>query len=327
MTPFFPMLAFSFSPIVGYLIGGWGLLLTPFLTFVFAPTVDAIFKKRPPWKASQPQWAYDFSLYAYFILHFVLIIWGAYRFSSGELSGWERAGLVLSVGLITGGIGITYAHELIHRRSKFARTVGELILSGVCYGHFAVEHVYGHHVNVATAQCPVSAARGVSFYRYYPRAVIGSFVHALKLKPVRVAGACSVTLAIAIAPTVAWGWEALAFLVAQSFIAFTLLELIDYVEHYGLRREHLPDGRYEAVKAHHSWDTDGALTSLLLANLQRHSDHHLHPLKPYEQLELLPKAPRLPGTYPLMVLLALAPPLWRRVMDSRIPSSSPAPSG
>ncbi len=324
MTPFFPVLIIVLLPHLGQAIGGVGAFLTLLVTFVVAPGIDYLLRGRKPTRAWQPPWAYNFSLYFYGLAHFVLITWGAYRFSQVPLSAIEAVGRVLSVGIVTGGVGITYAHELIHRRSGMSRGLGELMLSSVCYGHFAVEHVFGHHVNVGTPKDPVSAERGVSFYRYLPRAVAGSLAGAIRIRPMRVARTSAISLVMGAALTWAWGTQALVFFLLQSVIAFTLLELIDYIEHYGLRREETSSGRYESVKPHHSWDTDGLITSLLLVNLQRHSDHHLHPLKRYELLELTPGAPRLPATYPWMVLLALVPPLWTRVVDPRIPAAQTA---
>lgn len=251
-----------------------------------------------------------------------------------HLSQGELVRLALAAGLITGGIGITYAHELVHQTSRFERALGEVLLTTTLYGHFAIEHVHGHHVHVGTPRDPVSARYRESFYRFFPRAVFGSFASAWGIQQERMArrglawwhwsnpfwrylGASALWLGLSYALA---GWFGAGLFLLQAVIAFTLLEIVNYVEHYGLARRLLENGRYERVGPHHSWNASHRVTNYLLINLQRHSDHHYHPgrrfplLQHYEETQ----APQLPFGYPTMFMMALAPPLWFRVMNPKV---------
>ncbi len=251
-----------------------------------------------------------------------------------HLTQGELIRLGIAVGIITGGVGITYAHELVHQTNRFERGLGEALLTSTLYGHFAVEHVYGHHLHVGTPKDPVSARFNESFWAFLPRAVVGSFISAWRITMDRLArrglpawhrtnpfwryGAATLAwcaLAYALA-----GWFGVALFALQALIAFTMLEAINYVEHYGLARRLLPDGRYERVAPHHSWNTSNMLTNYLLINLQRHSDHHYKPQRRYPVLQTYDetKAPQLPYGYPTMLTMALLPPLWFRVMNPRV---------
>jgi alkane 1-monooxygenase len=241
----------------------------------------------------------------------------------------------LAVGTVTGGMGITIAHELGHRASRLDRALARALLVSVCYGHFLVEHVRGHHVRVATPDDPATAPRGMSVYRFVPRSVIGSFAHAWKLERMRLAHAgrpawhpanwvLTGTLLSAALLALAWaaaGPAGALLFGLQAVWAFVLLEVINYVEHYGLRRRRV-DGRYEPVRGEHSWNADFTVSNWVLFNLQLHSDHHAHMNKPFEALRTVAQAPQLPAGYPAMVLLALVPPLWFAVMDRRLPAGA-----
>ena len=112
----------------------------------------------------------------------------------------------------------------------------------------------------------------------------------------------------------------LALFVFQALVAIWQLELVDYIEHYGLTRRHLGEGKYEHIKPHHSWNAGHKATNWFLINLQRHSDHHWKPDRRFPLLQTYgtDEAPQLPFGYPVMTTLALVPPLWRRVMNPRV---------
>lgn len=240
-----------------------------------------------------------------------------------------------AVGTATGGMGITIAHELGHRASRLDRALAKVLLVSVGYGHFYVEHVRGHHVRVATPEDPATAPLGMSVYRFIPRTVIGSFAHAWRLERMRLqrkgrsawhpsnwaltGSALSLAL-LALAAVVSGTSGALLFGL-QAVWAVVLLEVINYIEHYGLRRRCI-DGRYEPVREEHSWNADYTVSNWVLFNLQLHSDHHAHMNKPFEDLLTVDDAPQLPAGYPAMVLVALVPPLWFAVMDPRVPVSA-----
>jgi alkane 1-monooxygenase len=95
-----------------------------------------------------------------------------------------------------------------------------------------------------------------------------------------------------------------------------LLEAINYIEHYGLQRRSV-GGRIEAFGVNHAWNADHLLTNAMVANLQRHSDHHMHAWKPYAELAALP-GPQLPTGYAGCLFLASVPRLWFAAMHRRL---------
>jgi alkane 1-monooxygenase len=202
----------------------------------------------------------------------------------------------------------------------------------VCYGHFFVEHVRGHHVRVATPDDPATAPRGMNVYRFIVRSVVGSLMHAWRLEALRLAQRglsawhrsnwvlTGSLMSAALGAMAAWlgGWSGLLLFALQAAVAVVLLEIINYIEHYGLQR-HRIEGHYEPVREQHSWNADFIVSNWILFNLQLHSDHHAHMRRPYEQLRTVHDAPQLPAGYPAMVVLALVPPLWFAAMDPRLP--------
>lgn len=235
-------------------------------------------------------------------------------------------GVAFGAGFLSGAQGITYAHELGHSKRKWDRVLAWILMTSVNYPQFMVEHYRGHHVRVATRDDPASARLGENLWAFLPRTVIGSTVHAWQFDRRRpLVWATAVDVAI-IALLVASGqWKALAFWVGQSAFAVWLLETVNYIEHYGLTRAPLADGRPAPFGVMHAWNADNAVSNSLLANLQRHSDHHMHAWKPYAQLEPLP-GPQLPTGYAGCLLLAAVPPLWFALMHPRLATGRAAPA-
>lgn len=289
--------------------------------FVAIPLIDAILgtdKTNPTadqeksWKQSKV-WAP--ALYLYAITHFAILIIGG---MVALESSWSHVlGIAFVVGLYTGGIGITVGHELCHKKEFLPRITADLLLSSVWYQHFAVEHVRGHHLHVSTPEDPASARRGENVYSFLLRSIVKGFGHALKID----AGKVWIGVAMAMAFTALssfFGAKVLGFFLFQALVAFVLLELVNYIEHYGLSRKPLGNGRYEKVTPIHSWNSAHKFSNLLLFNLQRHSDHHAMANLPYTVLKHHESAPQLPSGYPGMILLALLPPLWFKFMDRRL---------
>ncbi|MEL6288704.1 MAG: alkane 1-monooxygenase [Pseudomonadota bacterium] len=252
----------------------------------------------------------------------------------GTLAGWELWAMAATLGLATGGIGITYAHELMHQRNRFERWLAEVLMCSTLYGHFCIEHVFGHHLHVATPRDPASARPGESLYRFLPRTVIGTLrsAWAIQSEQLRRRELPLWSRQNAFWRYGAWtaAWITLAYLVAgltglgvflvQAVVAVLLLETVNYLEHYGLQRRLLENGRYEPTREHHSWNANHRFTNYMLINLQRHSDHHRHPNRRFPLLQAHDPdtAPQLPYGYSWMVVLALLPPIWFRVMDPRV---------
>jgi alkane 1-monooxygenase len=236
--------------------------------------------------------------------------------------------LGFGVGSVTGGQGITFAHELGHSKSRLDRVLGWLLMGSVGYAHFMVEHYRGHHPRAATFDDPASARRGESLWRFLPRTLSGSLFSAWALEAQRLrqfkrswsqspllwASLMQVVFVLAIAAV--FGALAGLFWLVQAAYAVFLLEAINYIEHYGLQRK-VVAGKREPFAMQHAWNADHVLTNSMIANLQRHSDHHMHAWKPYAELQALP-GPQLPTGYAGCLFLACMPRLWFGVMHKRL---------
>jgi alkane 1-monooxygenase len=282
-----------------------------------------------------PHWSNTVATWLWIPVQLGLLGWILWEIRLGRLAPYEAIGLGMALGLATGGVGITDAHELIHRRAWWERFLGQALLVSVTYHHFYIEHVYGHHRRAGTPADPVTARRGESTLEFLPRAIGRSFVSAWTLEAERLARrggspwslrnrvlaglAAEATLYIAIAFVA--GWLGVAFVAAQSVIAVLLLETINYIEHYGLERRETAPGVYERYGAEHAWDSRFRFSNWLLFNLPNHANHHLHPGRRHDELIYETGAPRLPMGYPLAVVLATLPPLWFKVVDPHLPQA------
>jgi len=237
--------------------------------------------------------------------------------------------LAIAVGGVAGSQGITYAHELGHSRRRADRLLAWVLMGTVLYAHFMIEHYRGHHVRAATDDDPASAREGESLWRFLPRTLAGSWRSAWRLEArwlaqrgrgwlrSPLAGAAAAQAAL-LAGLWAWGGASVVlFWLVQAAYAVFLLETVNYIEHYGLRRERGADGRPEPFGVGHAWNADHLLTNCFIANLQRHSDHHMHAWKPYSTLEPLP-GPQLPTGYAGCIFLAAVPSWWFRLMSRRL---------
>ncbi|MFU8877568.1 MAG: alkane 1-monooxygenase [Wenzhouxiangellaceae bacterium] len=245
---------------------------------------------------------------------------------------WAGLMWLISLGYVGGVLAINVAHELIHRRNRLDRTIGGLLLSTVNYATFKIEHVRGHHVWVATEHDPSTARRGETVYRFIPRALVRNTLNAWKLEAdrLRKLGKSPFSLqneligwqaVVIVFAVVAWGlagWIGLAGFFLQGLIAAATLEAINFIEHYGLERKRLPNGRYEKPEPRHSWNSDFWLSNAMLLQLQRHSDHHANPSRPYTRLRSWPEAPQLPLGYSAMLPITFIPPLYRALIHPRL---------
>jgi alkane 1-monooxygenase len=324
-------------------LGGHAWLIVPAVAFGAIPALDAVIGTDAAIRdeAAPRPGAFDAILALWIPAQLACIVAGVLL--APHLTAVQLVGFALACGIVSGGGGITVAHELCHRKAAWARAGAEVLMASVLYPWFTVEHVLGHHRNVATPVDPATSRLGETVYAFWFRSVFGGLRSAWRLETdrvhkrsirgvgdrrLRMGIEVLAVLAFAVALGGAWG---LLFIALQGFVAVTLLEVINYVEHYGLERQKQPNGRYERVQPWHSWNSNQALTNRFLFNLQRHADHHAFAYRPYDHLRPWLDAPELPMGYPSMVLLALVPPLWRRVMDPRVaalgragPASPPA---
>ena len=324
-------------PPVCYFLGGSYLYLPLLFVFGVIPLFDFWLhdSKNPKacdYHALLKQRYFRNITFIYVPIQLLMIGFSLYAVVNHELTLYEWFGFCLPVGVVSGGVGITMAHELMHKNKNLEKTLSKILLTSVCYGHFFIEHVRGHHVNVATPKDPASARYGESLYRFIPRTLQGSFLSAWHLELQRLArkglkpwGVHNNFWWILGAPCILsllilhfFGLNALVFFLLQSFVAVLMLEIVNYIEHYGLSRKQLAKGQYERVSPKHSWNANHWLTNSVLFHLQRHSDHHTHAGRPYQVLRHLEESPQLPSGYAGMVVLALIPPLWFKIMNPKV---------
>jgi alkane 1-monooxygenase len=333
--------SFIFVPLAwfGASYGGWTLLLVPFAIWYLFIALDGFVGLDL--ENANPQTP-DNNIQTYILLTKLwvpaqfLTLFGLIWFAthSTHLSTLERVGLFFGMGVISGTIGINYSHELMHQKPKLERWLADILLAMVMYSHFRSEHLLVHHRYVGTPRDPVTARYNESFFRYYPRVLWGCLKSAFNAEARmmrrkglpwfaldnpfwRYAGLqlFMVTLAVLLG-----GWSGLVLFLIQAGVAFWQLELVNYIEHYGLTRKHLGDGKYEHVLPRHSWNSAQKASNWLLINLQRHSDHHYKPDRRFPLLQNHSEddAPQLPYGYPVMTLAAMIPPLWRRIMNPKV---------
>jgi alkane 1-monooxygenase len=244
---------------------------------------------------------------------------------------WADALLAVSAGVSAGG-GLTIAHELGHKPNTADQWGAKLILALTGYAHFCIEHNKGHHSQVATPEDPASSRLGESVYAFALRELPGAAKRGWEAEAKRLSVKGSgfwswrndllqgyalhgVLAAIAVG---LGGLALVPFIVLHNLVGWLQLTLANYVEHYGLMREKRANGRYAPCEPHHSWNTNHVVSNLMLFHLQRHSDHHANPMRPYQTLRNFAELPRLPSGYPGAFVLAVIPPLWRRVMDPKV---------
>lgn len=324
---------------LGAVQGGWTVILLPVVTWYFFTLLDALLglykdNADPAIDDSKLTWYRAITLIWAPVQFFTLfgLIW--YVTQTGHLSSLEKIVLFFGVGVITGTVGINYSHELMHQKNKTERRLGDLLLAMVLYSHFRSEHLLVHHRYVGTPRDPVTARYNEGFHRYFPRVLRQSLVSAFKAERDMLARRdlpwtdlsnpffryWALQAAILLLAFVLGGWAGLALFLWQAWIAIWQLELVNYIEHYGLTRKHLGDSKYEHVKPQHSWNAAHKASNWLLINLQRHSDHHYKPDRRFPLLQNYTEAdaPQLPYGYPLMTMAAMVPPVWRRVMNPRV---------
>ncbi|MFC4128039.1 alkane 1-monooxygenase [Nocardia rhizosphaerae] len=347
VAPGAAILACGFVWVFGQL--GWGAVapvwwwIGPLLVYVLLPILDRFFGPdgtNPPEEvmaALEQDRYYRYCTYAYIPLQLVSLVLACYLWSADDLS-WlgldgglglvSKIGLAFTIGAM-GGIGINTAHELGHKKDELERWLSKITLAQTGYGHFYIEHNRGHHVRVSTPEDPASARFGESFWAFLPRSVWGSLRSAWELERTRlerlgkgpftihndVLNAWLMTVVLWTALVVAFGPVILPFLLIQAVYGFSLLETVNYLEHYGLLRRKTASGRYERCTPEHSWNSDHLVTNIFLYHLQRHSDHHANPTRRYQTLRHMDGAPELPSGYASLIGLAYLTPLWRRVMD------------
>lgn len=275
---------------------------------------------------------YNYLLYSLVPIQYGLLWFFLSQLQQADLSITEKVGLATAFGMACGVLGINAAHELGHRRSKFEQRMSKMLLASTQYMHFFIEHNRGHHRHVSTDQDPASARYGENVYQFWVRSILGGWVSAWELESKRLRQKNTrawsiqnemlqfqITQALMLlAVALLFNLSTMLYYLLAAVIGIVLLETVNYIEHYGLRRRQTAENRHERTLPIHSWNSNHPVGRLLLLELSRHSDHHYISSRPYPLLRHFDESPQMPTGYPGMMLLALVPPLWFRVMHRRI---------
>lgn len=327
------------SALIYFALGGpvWAVLLPLIHTYVLIPVLDGVVGEdwhNPPEEVVPAMTAdrfYTWIAYAAVPFSYVNLIGAMWFVATQDLPLWAAIALTIGMGL-QNGQAIVLAHELGHRLDTASRWMAKIALGAVGYGHFCAEHNAGHHVNVATPKDCASSRMGESVYAFGRRELPGAMRGGWALERRRLTAkghgfwsahneilqSYAMTAGVALVLTVWLGAGILPFLFLHHVFGYFALTIVNYIEHYGLLREKKPNGRYEKTQPRHSWNTNHIVSNVLLIHLQRHSDHHANPMRPYQALRTFDRIPRLPSGYPGTMALAACPPLWRRVMDPKV---------
>ena len=341
ITPAFQFgLPYIFAPlmVISWIFGGWTILLVPIFGYIVITIFDGLIGKKlikPTESGDVSENRYKYVLYGWVPVQFFLIFGSLVAiFMFDHLSGTEAFFLMIVQGIISGAVGIVFAHELMHQKTRFERFLSDLLMGMALYGHFRTEHVLVHHRHVGTLKDAVTARYGENFYRFFIRVIPECFLSSWNTEkellqkknlplwdfqnPFYIYVGLMLTFLL-VAMQIGGIVGVICFIV-QAFVAVLHLEVVNYIEHYGLVRQKLDNGKFEPTRPHHSWNANDHASNLLLINLQKHSDHHARPNKKYQHLQSYDAddAPQLPFGYPLMVLLSLIPQFWMKVMNPMV---------
>lgn len=244
----------------------------------------------------------------------------------------EGIGMILNVGVVLGTLGINVAHELGHRQHKFDIILSKILLIPSFYMHFYIEHNLGHHKHIATPKDPATALLNENVYFFWIKSVFKSYLNAWKLEAKRLSKNnfsfwsihnqmiqfVIIQVIYLVAIYYFGGMKCLIFLFLSGLVGILLLESVNYIEHYGLLRKIMSNGKYEPVMPKHSWNSNHELGRIFLYELTRHSDHHYKSTIKYQALSHHDESPQLPFGYPGAILIALIPPIWFSIMNKKV---------
>jgi alkane 1-monooxygenase len=320
-----------------FVAGKW-IFVTPIYVFAFIPLLELVLPyseanmSQAQEEIAKRDWKYDLVVWSVVPVQYMLLFYFLNRVGEGNLTWWEIAGSIFAFGIACGVLGINVAHELGHRNTWYEQTMSKMLLLTSLYMHFFIEHNRGHHKNVSTDEDPASSRYGESIYAFFPRTISDSWRSAWKIETDRLKKAHIpfwslqnemlmyqlIQLAFLGFIAAVWGWKVMLYFMAAAFIGILLLETVNYIEHYGLRRKKIDGAYYDKVLPIHSWNSDHPIGRIMLFELSRHSDHHYLPSRKYQVLRHFDKSPQMPTGYPGMMVLSYFPPLWFKVMHRQI---------
>lgn len=329
-----PLVAFFSINLKGYWCFAtpvYAFIILPFLELILP--VDAHNLDKTEVENKVKNRLFDWLLYLNLPIVFGVLIYGLMQVVSFQLETYEIIGLVFTVGIVLGVNGINVGHELGHRQTSNERFLGKALLLPSLYMHFYIEHNHGHHLHAATKEDPATARYNQSVYSFWFTSTIRQYISAWKIQKKLLKnnnrGFFSVKndmfwyliieAIYLISIFLFFGKFGLLFSILSAVVGFTLLETVNYIEHYGLLRLKTKSGRYERVKEIHSWNSNHVIGRIVLYELTRHSDHHYKSSKKYQVLDCHEESPQMPFGYPTSMVMSLFPPLWFKVMNKRIP--------
>ena len=321
-----------------FTITGWQIWLPLFYAWIFIPLIELMLKPNnrnmgiAEEELAKADKTYDFILYTIVLFQYAALGLFLYAMSHDKMTDVDIIGRIAVMGLLCGTFGINVAHELGHRVNVFEQTLAKMLLLTSQYMHFFIEHNKGHHKRVATPEDPSSARYGEPVYVFYFRTIFFSYFHAWDIanKEVRKKGKPVISLynemirftiiqfAFIGLIFYLFGWIVTLYYLAAALIGICLLETVNYIEHYGLQRKSLGEGKYERAMPEHSWNSNHVIGRLMLFELSRHSDHHYLASRKYQVLRYHENSPQMPTGYPGMIILSLIPPAWFYVMNRKI---------
>lgn len=326
-----PVFLLTFAGLFG---GVWAIVALLYLTLVVF-TMDRLIQYASTDKDTHQEFPGSTTLCVFLGLTHLLLIPVVVLALSGHtgLNNWEKLACYVLFGQYFGQVSNANAHELIHRSNAWLRRLGVAVYASIFFGHHASAHTKVHHTWVGSRRDPNTARFGESVYRFWPRAWWGSFVAGLQAEnqlrsrskvPLKVWSHPYLTYAAISATSLAVSFALAGWMGALSILAVSLYATLqhlasDYIQHYGLVRRRLANGKLEPVGAQHSWNAPQVFSAAMMLNVPRHSDHHLNPSRPYPNLRIEEqRMPILPKSLPAMGVISLWPPLWRAMMDERV---------
>ena len=326
------------SVYIGFYLGGFGFFSGFIIAFVIIPILEFLLRGSTVNRTDLEELSrikllfFDVLLYLNIPLVYGLVFFSGTILYTQSLSTFELVGLVLSLGVILSTCGINVGHELGHRSTAHEQFFSKVLLLPNLYLHFFIEHNQGHHKNVATPEDPASARLGENVYLFFWRSVTQSYLSAWSIEKKRLLRIGYknwsfhnrmvrfqlIQFVYLLLLTFLFDVHVMLLIALSGVIGFLLLELVNYIEHYGLQRKRLPSGRYEPVQPKHSWNSNHEIGRIVLYELTRHADHHFKSTRKFHTLRHFDEAPQLPFGYPMSMLIALVPPLWFRMMNGLV---------
>ena len=324
--------------VISLIMGGPWVFVAPIYVFALIPLLELVLPAsevnidKAEEEVAKKDIKYDLMVWSVVPLQYTLLFFFLSRVSDGTLTWWEITGMVFSFGIACGVLGINAAHELGHRNTWYEQTMSKMLLLTSLYAHFYIEHNRGHHKNVSTDEDPASSRYGETVYAFFIRSVRDSWLSAWHLESERLKKTNTPFwsfqnemlvlqgLQVLFVATIGaiWGLKVMLLFIASGTIGFLLLETVNYIEHYGLRRKKIDDAYYEKVMPVHSWNSNHAIGRIMLFELTRHSDHHYMASRKYQVLRHFDNSPQMPTGYPGMMVLSFFPPLFFSLMHKQI---------